>query len=122
MISNLADESLPGNGQMSELGLIFRLGRAKLRSPLYPQEQTSPAGPVGSAKRGHSARPLSYISELIATQIAPARALPPEMASPQRAREDHQGVSLVLEGRARRLSRAMFSQPVRGSNSHRKAA
>jgi hypothetical protein len=50
MISNLADESLPGNGQMSELGLIFRLGRAKLRSPLYPQEQTSPAGPVGSEK------------------------------------------------------------------------
>ena len=30
--------------------VIFRLGRAKLRGPLYPQEQTSPAGPVRSEK------------------------------------------------------------------------
>jgi len=30
--------------------VIFGLGRTQLRGPLYPQEQTSPAGPVRSEK------------------------------------------------------------------------
>jgi hypothetical protein len=34
MISNLAEESLPGNGQMSELGQIRKSGRATRQSAL----------------------------------------------------------------------------------------
>ena len=36
-------------------------------------------------QEGHSAKALLYISEPMATQIAPAGGLPPEVASPQRS-------------------------------------
>ena len=47
-----------------------------------------------------------------------------KVASPQRwqQRAGHRGVPTVQEGRALPLSRAMFSQPVQGPNSRRKAA
>ena len=47
---------------------------------------------------GEFSQALLYISELMATQIAPAGALPPEVASPQRsAARGHRDVQTVQE-------------------------
>jgi hypothetical protein len=73
-----------------------------------------------SARRGIR-QALPYIEELIATPLAGA--LPPEVhrCNDQR-REGHRGAPTVQKGRALLPSCAMFSQPVRGPNSRRKAA
>src|SRR5665213_4530055 len=70
---------------------------------------------VKCRQEGTFGQALLYISELMATPNAPAGALPPELASPQRSAAGRpQRRSHCPGGRARLLSRAMFSWPVRG--------
>jgi len=66
---------------------IFGVVQFSTFATLSPYERTSSVRSISSEKcqEGTFGQALLYISELMATQIAPAGALPPEVASSQRS-------------------------------------